>query len=137
MPEHRIAVKAFVVAHGRLLVVRRQPKDINLPKIWELPGGRLEPGEDPFKGLMREVKEETGLSVTIGAPIEVRHFKLKKGPIITMIIFLCETDGGTVKLSAEHTAFDWITVDEAKQSSLAVFYHPSVDAYLRLFKREL
>ena len=32
---------------------------------WEMPGGRIEPGEDPYKGALREFKEETGMDLTV------------------------------------------------------------------------
>ena len=59
----RIAVKAFIVHNNKLLVVKRAKDEVQMPNIWELPGGRLNPGEDPFIGIIREVREETGLYI--------------------------------------------------------------------------
>ncbi|QTR05251.1 NUDIX hydrolase [Saccharothrix algeriensis] len=52
---------------GRLLLVRRA----NPPGEgrWSIPGGRVEPGEGDAAALTREILEETGLSVTVGALI--------------------------------------------------------------------
>jgi len=49
---------------GRLLLIRRR----NEPGagLWSLPGGRIEPGETGDQAVAREVREETGLSVTVG-----------------------------------------------------------------------
>jgi 8-oxo-dGTP pyrophosphatase MutT (NUDIX family) len=33
------------------------------PQLWKFPGGKMEPGEDPFETALREAKEETGLSL--------------------------------------------------------------------------
>lgn len=51
-------VGALVVEEGRALFVREG-------ETWLLPGGRLEPGESPEAGARRELREETGLSITI------------------------------------------------------------------------
>ncbi|GAA2811465.1 NUDIX hydrolase [Saccharopolyspora taberi] len=52
---------------GRLLLVKRA-HDPGRGK-WSLPGGRVEPGETDQMAVAREVREETGLSVTVGAHI--------------------------------------------------------------------
>lgn len=61
----RIDCVGAVVHHeGRLLLVRRA----NPPAAgtWTLPGGRVEPGEDDATAVVREVAEETGLTVVVG-----------------------------------------------------------------------
>ena len=65
MAEYRNAAKAFTIRDGKLLIVKREPKNVQTPGIWEIPGGRLEIGEDPVEGLKREMLEETGLEVEV------------------------------------------------------------------------
>ncbi|MGY1693456.1 NUDIX hydrolase [Geodermatophilus sp. SYSU D00766] len=52
---------------GRLLLVRRR----NAPGrgLWSVPGGRVEPGESLAAAVTREVREETGLRVRVGAEV--------------------------------------------------------------------
>lgn len=101
-----IAVKAFIVDNkSRLLILKRASNDVQTPGIWEIPGGRLNPGEDPFIGLKREIKEETSLDIKIIRPLTIRYFTRKDKQIITMIIFLCKPIGGRIKLSEEHSDF--------------------------------
>ncbi|MFI6876384.1 NUDIX hydrolase [Streptomyces sp. NPDC050400] len=58
--ENRLAA-AVVVLGGRVLLVRRSETERFLPRVWGVPCGKLEPGESPEDGVLRELKEETGL----------------------------------------------------------------------------
>ncbi|MBI2545644.1 NUDIX domain-containing protein [Candidatus Woesearchaeota archaeon] len=108
----RIAVKAFIVHDGKLLILKRRSKDTHKPNEWDIPGGRLEPGENPFSGLQREAKEETNLDIEIIAPLGVQHFVRDDKQQITMIIFLCKSFNDSVQLSDEHTGFAWKSVHD-------------------------
>ncbi|MEU5778417.1 NUDIX hydrolase [Streptomyces venezuelae] len=50
-----------VVFRRRVLLVRRSETERFLPGVWGVPCGKLEPGESPRDGVLRELKEETGL----------------------------------------------------------------------------
>lgn len=108
------AVKAFIVrADGDALVIRRRPSDVHHPGQWDLPGGRLHDGEDPYAGLAREVREETGMLVDIGIPLDVHHFTRDDGQVITMVTFLCHPHATAVQLSEEHTEYAWVVPRDA------------------------
>lgn len=128
---YAIAVKSFIVNDGKLLIVRRAMDDVQKPGIWELPGGRLEGGEDPFIGLKRETKEETGIDIDVEQPLNIQHFTRDDGQTITMLIFLCKVINSDVKLSKEHTDHKWIDIDKSKEK-LVDFFHGEVDIYKKL-----
>lgn len=68
----RLAVRAAILQDDRLLMVnayRGAQSD-----LWCLPGGGVEPGQSLPCNLIREVAEETGLTITVGAPILVNEF---------------------------------------------------------------
>ena len=69
-------------------------------------------GEDPFEGLKREVKEETGLRIEILLPIDVQHFTRDDGQKVTMVIFLCRKLSRGVVLSEEHSEYRWAGLKE-------------------------
>jgi 8-oxo-dGTP diphosphatase len=129
--DFRLAVKAFIVNKDRLLIVKRASDDIQKPNIWEIPGGRLEPGEDPFIGLIREIREETGLYITPILPMSINHFTRDDGQIITMIVSLCKPLGGRIKISKEHSNLEWIELKKAKEK-LTDFFHKDVDIFYKL-----
>ena len=112
--EPGVAVKAFIVdGEGKLLIVKRADDDIHMPNVWEIPGGRLDNGEDPFEGLKRETKEEVGLDIEIIMPINVHYFTREDSQVITLITFWCKPISKEVKLSYEHTEYEWAALEDA------------------------
>ena len=79
MVDHRTDAAVHVVAaalydaDGRVLVAQR-PDRVHQGGLWEFPGGKLEPAEDRFEGLCRELNEELGIELTDARPLfRVRH----------------------------------------------------------------
>ncbi len=124
----RLAVKGFIVKDNQLLIVKRRPNDVQKPGIWEIPGGRLEVGESPFDGLKREIMEETGLDIDVLQVMDVRHFKRADAQLITMLVFLCKTKEKNINLSEEHTDYEWVEINAAKDK-ITDFYSSSIDIY--------
>ncbi|MGW6546039.1 (deoxy)nucleoside triphosphate pyrophosphohydrolase [Streptomyces massasporeus] len=61
----RIVVGAALVEDGRLLAARRSAP-VELAGRWELPGGKVEPGEKADAALARELREELGVDAEVG-----------------------------------------------------------------------
>ncbi|WP_373296996.1 NUDIX hydrolase [Streptomyces brasiliensis] len=59
--ERRLAAAVVMDEQGRVLLVRRSERERFLPRVWGVPCGKLEAGESPEDGALRELKEETGL----------------------------------------------------------------------------
>ena len=94
---------------GRLLLVQRAHE----PGAgrWSLPGGRVEPGEDDAAALRREMVEETGLDVDVGALVgEVR----RAGPEVVYRIrdYRCAVLGGNVVAGSDASGIGWFGPDE-------------------------
>lgn len=71
-PSPRVAVRALILQEDRLLLVNAYPGGRS--DLWCAPGGGVVPGHSLPDNLVREVFEETGLTVTVGAPALINEF---------------------------------------------------------------
>lgn len=71
-PPPRLAVRAVILIGGRLLLVNAWPG--RQSTLWCAPGGGVEPHTSLPDNLRREVAEETGLHISVGAPCLVNEF---------------------------------------------------------------
>ncbi|MEK7650328.1 MAG: NUDIX domain-containing protein [Patescibacteria group bacterium] len=119
----QVGVKAFLKnKDGKYLLVRRAPENRHLVNgIWDVVGGRIEPGTDLITNLAREVEEETGLVLTSSPQLFLAQDIIRADKQVVRLSYLSTADG-KVKLSPEHDAFLWLTVAEmAKQEDLDEF----------------
>ena len=117
------AVKAIITGRDKFLVIRHVIDGI---VYWDLPGGKIEYGEDPYETLVREVKEEIGLDVDIKKPVGMWWFIRKKDKAqIVCTTFLCTAKNRKIKIrnmiSGENIEeFKWLTKEEFLSESYTV-----------------
>lgn len=68
----RLAARALILIENRLLLVNAYPGGAS--DLWCAPGGGVHPGTSLPDNLIREVFEETGLTITVGAPALINEF---------------------------------------------------------------
>lgn len=131
-----VAVKAFIVRDGRLLMLR----EAFGPQCWELPGGRIDVGEETqpqAQILRRELREELGphFECEIAAPLVtwVRPIEPHRPHPAFLVGFECLAPRGEIVLSDEHLELRWTTREE----SLALEHAPGYSAALEHFWRRL
>ncbi|MEM9394318.1 MAG: NUDIX hydrolase [Pseudomonadota bacterium] len=73
----RLAVRALILHQNRLLLVNAWGGGVT--DLWTAPGGGVERGASLPENLAREVHEETGLEIDVGAPCLVNEFHDPKG----------------------------------------------------------
>ena len=88
--------------HNTVLVTRRAP-DVHLGGLWEFPGGKVEPGEEPAAAAVREAREETGLDVDILEAWPAIDY-VYADRTVTLAPFLCRARADIVTL---HGATEW------------------------------
>lgn len=104
-----VAVGAIAVRDGCLLMVRRA-RDPGRG-LWSLPGGRVERGELLEEAVAREVREETGVEVTVGALAGI--FEVVGDPHYVVLDFLAEPAGDAPPRAAQDAAeARWVPLDD-------------------------
>lgn len=107
-----IGVSAYIAREGEVLLVRRARP----PRVWSLPGGLVELGETLTEAAIREVREETGLEITLerlASVIDVirpdaegrieRHFVLA--------VFVAHMAGGKLAAGDDAAEAEWVARD--------------------------
>jgi 8-oxo-dGTP diphosphatase len=101
-----IRVSAAVIERdGRVLIARRRSGD-RFGGVWEVPGGKIEPGESPEEGLRREIDEELGMAIEIGPCLGAFPF-VSPAWSIELIAFRAAWTAGTMILR-EHDEVRWV-----------------------------
>ena len=99
----RLAVRAVILHRGRLLIVNAWPGGVS--DLWCAPGGGVEPGRSLPDNLIREVAEETGLTIAVGVPCLVNEFHDPASGFHQCDIYFRATITGG--LTADAPATDW------------------------------
>lgn len=113
-----VATKAVVInPNGQYLVLKKSNKEDVNPNTYDLPGGRLNFGEKPEEGVVREVKEETGLDVEIVKVFNTWTFTKNDNFQLVGIDFICKTSSEEVKISDEHDESIWVNIDQIETNN--------------------
>lgn len=107
-----VAQKAIIEKDGKVLVCRGVGDS-----VWEFPGGRLHTNEKPREGLMREIREELGIVVEVGRPVDIlRSFHGQTKEWQVFIAYRCRMTGDA-QISMDKSELEelkWVTVEELK-----------------------
>jgi 8-oxo-dGTP diphosphatase len=128
MTDGALVVGAAIVRSGRLLVAQRA-HPAELVGLWELPGGKVEPGERDVAALVRECREELGIELVVGAQVG-GDLPIPGGRRLR--VFEATTDGEPV--ANEHAALAWITAGELHDLAWLPADRPLVPALAALLR---
>lgn len=132
----KIVVTGFVYNKGKTLLLKRSSKESFLPEYWELPGGKVNFGEIPEDGLVREYKEETGLEISVGKPFRTFSYVSSDSNRHTVeIVYECFLKGGEVLISDAHSEFAWIAESDIKSLLISEEMSKSVYEGFGVFKK--
>ncbi|HTR87455.1 MAG TPA: NUDIX hydrolase [Reyranella sp.] len=129
MSPYPVSIKGILIHEGRVLLL------LNGRGEWDLPGGRPDPGEDHRAALKREVREEAGLDVEIGAALDGHLFEVLPGRFVQIEAFVCSLAGKSdVTLSHEHRGVSWIALADLGET---IDGHPLPKGYLGAIRQAI
>ena len=111
----KLVTAAIIERDGKVLIARRAPAS-KLAGQWEFPGGKVEEGETLQQCLVRELKEELGIDVTVGAHVVSSDFRYDHGGF-RIEAFRVTWVSGALTLK-DHDKIEWIKASELGNFSL-------------------
>ena len=122
----RVSAYGIATDEGRLLVVRlAESSPIFEPGLWHLPGGGIDPGEQPAEALAREFAEETGLTVSTAELVDARSYAAHRLGISWQLIALFyrvaleSVDGVVSEADGTTDAATWLPLADVSNEKLS------------------
>lgn len=121
-----VAAGLIMDRKGRVLLTQRPPGG-PLALEWELPGGKIEPGESPEAALRRELLEEIDLEVEVGSIWEVLYHRYPEFELV-MLVYPARPRSGSAPRRRQVADFAWVAVE-------GLANHPILEADRPLIER--
>ncbi|MET7286954.1 NUDIX domain-containing protein [Streptomyces sp. NPDC005573] len=122
----RVSAYAVAVDDGRLLLARlSDASPVFAPGLWHLPGGGIDPGEQPTEALARELLEETGLELAAADLLDARTYAVRRDGIdwsLTALFYAVELKAGALAVTEVEGSTDavaWIPLADLSESMLS------------------
>lgn len=130
MRDRKLVVAGLIVGDDRRILLTQRRADQALPLQWELPGGKVEPGEAPVAALERELAEELAIEVEVGRIWDVL-FHRYDGFDLVMLVYGCTVRSGTPR-PVEVADVAWVACDRLPGSfDILVADRPLIDRLVR------
>ena len=119
-----VSIKGVFVEAGRVVLLENDRDE------WELPGGRLEPGEAPETCLAREFAEELGAVVVVAGIIDCWVYEVLPGLKVVIVTYgVARRDREELRVSDEHRRFGLFNLHEIEALPIPEGYRRSIRAW--------
>src|SRR5687768_16315391 len=111
----KVVATGLLIHNEHALIIRRGLHEKFLPGKYELPGGKVDFGEDPSISLSREFSEEVNIKIEVTIPFRTFSYVMEdenRHSIEIMYLVKLLGDPRDIKLSEDHDDFKWITIDD-------------------------
>lgn len=126
-----VSVKGVVLDGGEKVILLGNERD-----EWELPGGRLEPGEELRRCVEREISEELNLHVEVGPLLDAYVYEVVEGRHVLVVVYGCFVgDLSGMKISGEHQEFGFFGAGGMESINLPEGYRKAIRAWREHMKR--
>lgn len=126
----QVSIKGLLYKHNKVLFLKTPDN------VWELPGGRMDFGENIEEAFQREMNEELGFKkISMGNMINAWSFtSIRKEINYHFIIFDFEifTDESKIELSDEHIEYKWVGADEFEEMNMREGHKETLRKYFKL-----
>ena len=124
-PRFAVSIKGVMAIDGRI------PLLLNERTEWELPGGRLEAGEQPEAALARELREELNIDARVDAILDSWLYTIAGHGEVLIVTFACTVlDASRLAFSDEHKALRLVAPADLAPLALPEGYRHSISRYL-------
>ncbi|MCF2874308.1 MULTISPECIES: (deoxy)nucleoside triphosphate pyrophosphohydrolase [unclassified Tenacibaculum] len=112
-----LEVVCGIIYQNDKIFIARKKKGKSLAGYWEFPGGKIEQNENPKKALIRELKEELGMLVSVENQVG-EHLYQYPDKMIKLIAYSCNFIEATFNLT-DHDTYEWVTIEELSNYQIA------------------
>lgn len=111
-----LLVTAAVIVHNGKVLLTKRKADVPYPLLWEFPGGKVEPGEDPRDCIVREIREELAIEVAVTGIYEVVYHKYPERTVL-VLAYRCQWLSGVI-IDLDVTEHHWAWPCDIRQFEL-------------------
>ena len=126
-----VSIKGVILERGRVVLLENERGE------WELPGGRLEPTEQPESCLEREIAEELGVAAKTGRILGSELFEVIQSRLVFVVTYEALVAGGlaTLTVSAEHRRARLVPLAALGELNLPSAYRRSIHRAVDILDR--
>ena len=113
-----VACEVYIVHQGKVLMHKRAETKAKFPGFWIGPGGHVDEGEDVLSAAIREIKEETGVTLkpeNVSLKVLAFHHHTDRGEVWMEYLFRAEIPTNQPIHSTEEGETQWIEIDKLKE----------------------